>query len=126
MRDPRKEYPDDTPVAIPARFRRIDSQAARIQLEIQRAVSRIAADQGFETFEEANDFDVGDGDEEAYASPHEMTLDQELELAEYVQRVTEAQRGEVPKEKKTRKKKPADGALSEEQPGLPEEDPAED
>lgn len=86
-RSSRKEYPDPTPVALPVRFKQQDALAARIQVEVAKRVSQLASDQGFESFEEANDFDVGDGDEEMFRSPHEMSLDQELEYADTVDKI---------------------------------------
>lgn len=52
------EIPDDTPVAIPARLRLPTSRAAQIQGFIRAEMSRMAQDNGAESFEEANDLDV--------------------------------------------------------------------
>lgn len=66
----RFEIPDPRPVAVPAGMRR----PLTIQEEIKRAIraemSQVAADQGFETFEEADDFEVDEDPE--LSSPYEL------------------------------------------------------
>lgn len=66
----RCEIPDPRPVAVPAGMRR----PLTIQEEIKRAIraemSQVAADQGFETFEEADDFEVDEDPE--LSSPYEI------------------------------------------------------
>ena len=67
------ELLDDTPVAVPVELKRPPSTLD----EIRRAlalVSREAAQQGLETFEEADDFDVED--EHDFESPWELSPDQ--------------------------------------------------
>lgn len=52
------EIPDDTPVSVPTRLRLPQSRAAQIQAYIRQELSRQAAENGHESFEEANDLDV--------------------------------------------------------------------
>lgn len=56
----RHEFPDDTPVEVPLNFRRPLTLQEEIQRLIRNQMSQNAAAQGFESFEEANDFDVDD------------------------------------------------------------------
>lgn len=55
----RHEFPDDTPIATPLRWKRQGSTLDQIRAAIGLA-NREAEERGYETFEEANDFDVGD------------------------------------------------------------------
>lgn len=68
-----REIPDPTPVAVPVRFRGGPSLAEEIKAAVRQEVSRYAESQGFETFEEADDFDVED--DPMPASPHELAPD---------------------------------------------------
>lgn len=54
------EIPDDSPVAIPVRFNRIPNMMDQMRTLIRAEVSRAAEAEGYETFEEADDFDIGD------------------------------------------------------------------
>lgn len=72
------EYFDDTPVAIPVRFTRQQTLTEQIRNLIRsEAIRAEALEAGFESFEDADDFDVGDDYDPR--SPHELSLDQELE-----------------------------------------------
>lgn len=66
------EEPDQTPVAIPVSKLRKPSQFEEIRRMVREEMSRAAQDEGFETFEEADDFDVGDFDP---SSPYEELFD---------------------------------------------------
>jgi len=57
-----KEILDPTPVAIPAGFGRPESLHETIRRLVASEISTRAADRGEESFDEANDFDVGDDD----------------------------------------------------------------
>lgn len=70
-----REVPDPTPVEWPAGMRRPESLTEQIQRLVRVAVSQQAAAAGFETFEEADDFDVDD--EEDPLSQYELTAMQE-------------------------------------------------
>lgn len=65
------EIPDQTPVAIPVRIQRYERD--HIREIIRQELSRQAEDDGFETWEDADDFDVGD-DFDPY-SPYEEEFD---------------------------------------------------
>lgn len=65
------EVPDSTPVAWPAGVRRPETLTDQIRRLVRMEVSRAAAEQGLETFEESDDFDVEDEDE--FRSPYELT-----------------------------------------------------
>lgn len=80
------EVLDPTPVAMPAGFKRPEMLAETIQRLVRRGISELAADQGFETFEEAEDFDV---DDETFdpATPfetfHDPVLNREISPMEF-------------------------------------------
>lgn len=61
------------PVDVPLGYRRPPTLDQQIQRLVRDAVSRQAAQDGFETFEEADDFDVGDDYDPT--SPYEMVFD---------------------------------------------------
>lgn len=54
------EILDPTPLAMPLKFARPPSMAEMLQRYVRGYLSNQVADQGMETFEEADDFDVGD------------------------------------------------------------------
>lgn len=68
------EVPDQTPVAVPAYIKKYD-QRDTIKELIRQALSQEAQDAGYETFEEADDFDVGDDYDPS--SPYEEQFDPE-------------------------------------------------
>lgn len=72
-RSDRKEEVDDTPVAMPLRFRNMGPLERRdeIRMLIREALSEAANVGGMETFEEADDFNIDD-DEPEMVSPYEM------------------------------------------------------
>lgn len=59
-RNPSHEYLDTSPVARPVGFRAPPSLQEMIRMYVRTELSREADRQGHETFEEADDFDVGD------------------------------------------------------------------
>lgn len=66
-----QEIPDPNPIEVPAHLRRPKSIEDRIRAVIESERARaVAESQGFETFEEANDFNVGDDDE--FVSQYEL------------------------------------------------------
>lgn len=71
-REDRREVPDPTPVEMPLRFRNMGPSQMRdeIRMMVREAMSDFAHDQGFETFEEADDFDIDD--EPDLVSPYEI------------------------------------------------------
>lgn len=71
------EVPDATPVAMPVGFRKPESLQDQIQRLVRNELSARAASQGMETFEEADDFDVGDDDGDNFRSKHELDDEQE-------------------------------------------------
>lgn len=54
------EVLDDKPVSLPLRFQRGENITQQVQRLVAGEMSRLAEARGFETFEDANDFDVGD------------------------------------------------------------------
>lgn len=72
----RHEMLDDTPVAIPMKFRRVQTQAEKMREIIRQEMSRAAENSGMETWEEADDFSIDD--EYDPTSPYELSIDQEL------------------------------------------------
>lgn len=78
-----KQVPDPTPVAIPIKYTRQSSYNEHIrQLVRSEELARVAMQAGAETFEEANDFDVGDDvDHMEFGPGHEEVhdpIDQEV------------------------------------------------
>lgn len=69
------ETPSDKPVAIPARFMRPPTLQEQVRNLVRGEMSRQAAEEGHETFEEADDFDIGDDYDPT--SPYEMDFDTE-------------------------------------------------
>lgn len=57
-----RECPDPTPLEIPAGFNRPPTLQEQIERCIRRHMSAQAEAEGFESFEDANDFDTGDED----------------------------------------------------------------
>lgn len=66
--------PDPTPVAPPIGYNPEPSMFERMREMIRREMSAAAASQGFESFEESDDFNVEE--DEAPFSPYELILEQ--------------------------------------------------
>lgn len=107
--DKGEEIPDDTPVEMPLGFTRPLTIEERIARAIRGHISQMAADEGFETFEEANDF-TEEGEDEMPVSEHELNaeidedtmshlrkLEQERRDEEFHQRLQGAHRGRTEK-----------------------------
>lgn len=72
-----EEVFDETPLSVPLRpVSHTYGLIEQVRHMIAGELSRRASDQGYETFEESDDFEVGDYHPR---SPYELTLDQELE-----------------------------------------------
>lgn len=67
------EIPDPIPAAIPLQWQRPPTLQEQIKSMIRREMSQAAAQDGLETFEEADDFDVGDDFDPQ--SPYEVNYD---------------------------------------------------
>lgn len=76
LNDRGHEVPDPTPVEWPAGVRRPETLTEQIQRLVRVQMSQFAQEQGLETFEEADDFDIED-EEGAPFSPYELTEMQE-------------------------------------------------
>lgn len=74
----RFEFPDPTPVEIPAEFQRPESIQEIIARQVHGELSRLARDQGMESFEEAMDFEMEDDDISVQDTPHTMLADEEV------------------------------------------------
>lgn len=70
------EVPDPRPVAIPAGFKRPETLAEQVRRLVRTSLSQQAHNEGMETFEEAEDFDVGDDIDPR--TPYETFFDPEL------------------------------------------------
>lgn len=70
------EIPDPTPVAIPAGFKKPDSLQDLVRRFVAVQMSAAAVDQGMESFEEANDFDVDEPDFEDRPTKYEEMADE--------------------------------------------------
>jgi hypothetical protein len=88
----RYETPDPTPVAAPISMRKSPSIFDHVRDMIRREMSEAAEAAGYESFEDADDFDVDDD-----PFPHSRhTLDEdELSVAELRQRLQEAEAREA-------------------------------
>lgn len=71
------ELLDNTPVELPLGFEHPESLEDRIRRLVRTSVSSHAAEQGAETFEEADDFDIPDDDSDPI-TPFEMEFDPAL------------------------------------------------
>lgn len=69
------EILDSSSVAIPVKFTRPPTMSEQIKALIRGEMSRQAEDTGLETFEEADDFDIGEDYDPT--SPYETNFDQE-------------------------------------------------
>lgn len=58
--DSGREVLDNTPVTLPVRFLRGENIADRVRSLVEKELSRRAEHAGYETIDDANDFDVGD------------------------------------------------------------------
>lgn len=65
----RREVMDPNPIATPLKFKREPSYFEQIRDSVRRELSKAANDRDMDTFEEANDFEIGE-DFVPY-SPHE-------------------------------------------------------
>lgn len=83
------EIPDPKPLSIPSGFKRPETLSEQVQRLIRHGLSDIAASQGFETFEDADDFDVEDEHLDP-ATPYEAEFDpvlgRDLTAAEFKER----------------------------------------
>lgn len=75
-----REIPDNTPVEMPLGLRMPKPLQELIKDIVRHQMSQEAAEEGRETFDEANDFDVED--DEIPASPYEIDEDEEFRSAE--------------------------------------------
>lgn len=76
-----REVMDSRPMAVPVGFRRPPSLIDQMRVMIRREMSEAAAARGAESFEEANDFDVGD-DPDDPTTPWEHAADGDEEVAQ--------------------------------------------
>lgn len=67
----RHEYPDPTPVEMPLGFKRPPTLQEEIQRIVRIQLSQQAQAEGFETFEEANDFEMDEDPDPL--SPYEVS-----------------------------------------------------
>lgn len=67
-----RELPDPTPVEIPANARRPEGLHSMIARMIRTRVSDVAASEGYETFEESNDFEVADEEPDMTLTKYEQ------------------------------------------------------
>jgi len=94
------EVPGDHTVAIPIRFRTAETISSQVQRLVQYEVSLYAEANGYETFDEADDFEVED--DIFPTSQHEMS--QEVEDYDRNQGWADAEKDYVTSELKRRKR----------------------
>jgi hypothetical protein len=66
-----REMPDPTPVEVPLHMQRPLTLAEQVQRLVRQQLSAQAANQGYESFEDADDFDV-EGDDNPPESGYEI------------------------------------------------------
>lgn len=71
--DDGSEIMDDTPVALPVRFKRVNNEYERFREIIRQELSRQADNAGWESFEDSDDFDCDDDFDPQ--SPYEMEFE---------------------------------------------------
>lgn len=76
-----QEVLDDTPVTLPVRYQRGENITERVQRMVEETLSRRAAEQGLESVDEANDFDIP-GEDYFPTSEHEVDEYAEQEFRE--------------------------------------------
>lgn len=76
-----EEIPDPTPMEVPLKFRPAVGEVQRLKSLIREVISQHADEHEAETFEEANDFDVGEEDP-LPLSAHEVAEDDD-QFAEF-------------------------------------------
>lgn len=67
-----REIPDSRPLEMPAGLSRPPTIEEQIQRYVRGALSRMASEQGAETFEEADDLDDWDDDADDFLTPYEV------------------------------------------------------
>lgn len=91
--DKGEEIPDDTPVEMPLGFTRPLTIEERIARAIRGHMSQMAAEEGFETFEEANDF-TEEGEDEMPVSEHELNAEIDEDTMTHLRRLEQERRDE--------------------------------
>lgn len=87
-----REVLDDTPVAIPARVR---NQTDWVRDVIRHELSRLADQQEYETFEEADDF-ICDDEEGELTSPYEEYFDPDTGESNFTRAITDGNNSATP------------------------------
>lgn len=72
-----QEVPDPTPVEMPAGFKHPESLESQIRRLVRGAMSDASEQAGFESFDDADDFEIEDDDIDP-ATPYEMEFDPTL------------------------------------------------
>lgn len=67
-----REIPDPRPLEMPAGLTRPPTIEEQIQRYVRGALSRMASEQGAETFEEADDLDLDDDEADDFLTPYEV------------------------------------------------------
>lgn len=88
-----RELPSNIPVEIPAGHRKPESLQDTIRRLIRTDVSALAASNGDESFEEANDFELGDDDAELSPTHHELHEEVVSEVVRVRQEARDADSG---------------------------------
>lgn len=70
--DQGRQIPDPRPVEVPVEFQRPLSLQEEIKRYVRQELGRRAADAGAESFEESDDFDVGDDPDVAPGTEYEL------------------------------------------------------
>lgn len=110
---------DPTPMQIPAGIRRPRSIQEKVKDMVRYELSRVAGQEGHETWEEADDFVVGD--EPELMSPYQLSDEQEQQVGDFI----EERPVEKPAEKKTApegEKNPPSKPPLNSPPAAPEDD----
>lgn len=73
-----QEIPDQTPVEMPAGFKKPESLTEQIRRLIRTEMSQEAVAEGKESWEDANDFDVDEADAELHPTEYEIEMQPEV------------------------------------------------
>lgn len=132
-----QEVPDPTPAAVPIGFRHQLPLAERIKRMVRNELSVAAQERGAESFEEANDFEVGDDDdpigqkyldEDDEFTPNDPHVKEAMEREEpsIKKRLQESQKAKDALSQRPRQSSPQDSKSRQESKDRPVSDDSDD
>lgn len=125
-----REIPDQTPVELPAGCKVPESLDSMIARMVRGHVSELAAKEGMETFEEANDFELEEEDEYTESEEREMKLealkDDQMRLKELEDKFADEAKAAAVREKVEKQKRRRAIAAAKKKAALEEPPETED